>query len=72
MMGHEEGFQPKLYYHQINLDQRVPPNNTLRKIQEKIDFGFVCGEVKDAYGNSANVSISPCHPEGDASFDSLL
>jgi hypothetical protein len=53
MMGHQEGFQPKLFYHQINLEQRVPPNHTLRKIQEKIDFDFIYGEVKDTYGGSS-------------------
>ena len=59
MMGQEEGFQPKLFYHQINLDQRVPPNHTLRKIQAQIDFDFVYGEVKDSYGDNGNVSIPP-------------
>jgi len=58
-MGHEEGVQPKLFYHQINLDQRVPPNRALRKIQEKIDFDFIYGEVKDTYGDNGNVSIPP-------------
>jgi len=59
MMGHEEGFQPKLFYHQINLDQRVPRSHILRKIQERIDFDFVYGEVKDTYGDNGNVSIPP-------------
>jgi transposase len=59
MMGQQEGFQPKLFYHQINLDQRVPPNHTLRKIQEQIDFDFIYGEVKDTYGDNGNVSIPP-------------
>jgi transposase len=59
MMGQHEGFQPKLFYHQINLDRRVPPNHALRKIQEKIDFDFVYGEVKDTYGDNGNVSIPP-------------
>ena len=59
MMGQEEGFQPKLFYHQINLEQRVPKDHTLRKIQEKIDFDFVYGEVKDTYGDNGNVSIPP-------------
>jgi len=59
MMGHEEAFQPKLFYHQINLEQRVPPNHTLRKIQEKIDFDFIYGEVRDTYGDNGNVSIPP-------------
>ena len=59
MMGQEEGFQPKLFYHQINLEQRVPKDHTLRKIQERIDFDFVYGEVKDTYGDNGNVSIPP-------------
>jgi transposase len=59
MMGHQEGFQPKLFYHQINLEERVPSNHTLRKIQEKIDFDFIYAEVKDSYGDNGNVSIPP-------------
>jgi transposase len=58
-MGHQEGFQPKLFYHQINLDQRVPEDHTLRKIQERIDFDFIYGEVKDTYGGNGNVSVPP-------------
>jgi transposase len=59
MMGHQEGFQPKLFYHQMNVDQRVPKDHTLRKIQEKIDFDFIYGEVKDTYGGNGNVSVPP-------------
>ena len=59
MMGHEDGFQPKLFYHQINLEQKVPKNHLLRKIQEKIDFDFIYHEVKDYYGDNGNVSIPP-------------
>jgi transposase len=59
MMGEQEGFQPKLFYHQINLEQRVPKDHLLRKIQEKIDFDFIYGEVRDTYGDNGNVSIPP-------------
>jgi transposase len=59
MMGQQEGFQPKLFYHQINLEQRVPRDHLLRKIQEKIDFDFVYREVQDTYGDNGNVSIPP-------------
>jgi transposase len=59
MMGNQPGFQPKLFYHQINLEQRVPKNHLLRKIQEKIDFDFIYAEVKDTYGDNGNVSIPP-------------
>jgi transposase len=59
MMGNQPGFQPKLFYHQINLEQRVPKDHLLRKIQEKIDFDFIYAEVKDTYGDNGNVSIPP-------------
>ena len=58
-MGQQESFQPKLFYHQINLEQRVPKDHLLRKIEEKIDFDFIYGEVKDTYGDNGNVSIPP-------------
>jgi transposase len=59
MMGQQEGFQPKLFYHQINLEQRVPQGHLLREIQEKIGFDFVYGEVRDTYGDNGNVSVPP-------------
>jgi transposase len=59
MMGNQPRFQPKLFYHQINLEQRVPKDHLLRKIQEKIDFDFIYAEVKDTYGDNGNVSIPP-------------
>jgi len=59
MMGYEGDFQPKLFYHQINLDQRIPRDHLLRRIKEKIDFDFIYKEVKDTYGGNGNVSIPP-------------
>jgi len=59
MMGYQAGFQPKLFYHQINLEQRVPHNHLLRKIQAQIDFDFIYAEVKDSYGHNGNVSVPP-------------
>jgi len=59
MMGYEGDFQPKLFYHQISLEQRVPREHLLRKIEQKIDFDFICKEVKDTYGDNGNVSIPP-------------
>jgi transposase len=58
-MGQQGSFEPKLFYHQINLEQRVPRDHLLRKIQEKIDFDFIYSEVKDTYGDNGNVSIPP-------------
>jgi transposase len=59
MMGYEGDFQAKLFYHQLHLDQRVPRDHILRKIEQKIDFDFIYGEVKDTYGDNGNVSIPP-------------
>jgi hypothetical protein len=57
MMGQQEGFQPKFFYHQANLRAKSPRHHLLRKIQEKIDFDFIYGEFRDTYGNNGNVSI---------------
>ena len=59
MMGQENSFQSKLFYHQINLEARVPNNHLLRKIQDQIDFNFIYDEVKNLYGGNGNVSIPP-------------
>jgi len=59
MMGYQHSFQPKFFYHQINLEQRVPRNHILRRIQDQIDFDFIYAEVKDSYGDNGNVSIPP-------------
>lgn len=59
MMGYRSGFQPKLFYHHINLEQRVPKNHVLRKIEQELDFDFIYAQVKDSYGHKGNVSVPP-------------
>jgi transposase len=59
MMGHQPPLQPKLFYHHVNLEQRVPQNHILRKVHEKIDFDFIYNEVRDTYGLKGNVSVPP-------------
>ena len=58
-MGYESDFQPKLFYYNINLEQRIPQNHPLRKIKETIDFDFIYSEVKYRYGDNGNVSVPP-------------
>jgi len=58
-MGQQTGIQPKIFYHHVNLEQRVPRTHLLRRIQEQIDFNFIYAEVRDAYGGNGNVSIPP-------------
>ena len=59
MMGQQTGNQPKIFYHHLNLEQRVPRTHLLRRIQEQIDFNFIYAEVRDVYGSKGNVSIPP-------------
>ena len=51
-MGHQIGFQPKLLYPPINLDQEVGQNHILRKIREQIDFDFISDKVEDCFGDN--------------------
>ena len=62
MESQEKGFQAKLFYHQVSLEQKVPKNHLLRKIREQIDFDFVYREVRDSYGDNGNVSVPPHKP----------
>lgn len=59
MMGYQSDLQPKLFYHSINLEERIPGNHILRKIQSRIDFDFIYHEVKELYGGKGNVSVPP-------------
>lgn len=59
MMGREKPPQPSLFYHRINLEQRVRENHLLRKIDAAIDFDFMYEEVAHTYGSNGNESIPP-------------
>jgi len=59
MMGHQSGFQPKLFYYNANLEKRIPEDHILRKLYQTIGFDFIYHEVQDTYGDSCNVSIPP-------------
>ena len=56
MMGSQEP-QKEMFSYQIDLDQRVRPENPLRRIREAIDFGFVRTEVAALYGANGNESV---------------
>jgi transposase len=59
MMGKQKGRQPKLFYSDINIEDRVPQKHILRKINKVIDFDFIYREVSDRYGMNGNVSVPP-------------
>jgi len=58
-MGHQPNYQHKLFVTGFNLNNRIRNDHPLRKIQEKIDFHFIYGEVEDTYGSNGNVSVPP-------------
>jgi transposase len=59
MMSYQSKFQPKLFYYDVNLGERIPQKHILRKIKERIDFDFIYAEVKDTYGTNGNLSVPP-------------
>jgi transposase len=59
MMGRHPPAQGKLFYTNVNLDQRIRPNHPLRRISQFIDFDFIYHEVADKYGTNGNVSVPP-------------
>ena len=69
MMGHQPDAQPKLFYHSINLDDRIPAASVLRKIRKHIDFEFIYQEVKNCYGVKGNVCTASSDTQDDAPFD---
>jgi len=59
MMGYQSGYQPRLFYPDINLEERIPEHHILRRIRSGIDFDFIYHEVRDSYGENGNVSVPP-------------
>ena len=58
-MGRSQHLEPKLFYHNISLEQRVPKDHPLRRIKQLVDFNFIRLRVADLYGNRGNVSVDP-------------
>jgi len=59
MMGKHPPPQDKLFYYNLSLDERIPPDHPLRRIKALVDFDFVSGKVESLYGTKGNVSIPP-------------
>ncbi len=59
MMGKQPASQPKLFYYDLSLEERIPHDHLLRRIKELIDFDFVYEQVEDCYGANGNVSVPP-------------
>jgi len=59
MMGKPQRLEGKLFYTNLNLEERMPQDHVLRRISEVIDFSFVRREVAHCYGYNGNESVDP-------------
>lgn len=59
MMGKAKYLQPKLFYREVNLNERIPPEHPLRRIKQLVDFGFVRQRVQGLYGYNGHESLDP-------------
>ncbi len=59
MMGKQKQVEPKLFYHGVSLERRLPQDHPLRKIDELVDFDFIRSKVADRYGKCGNQSVDP-------------
>lgn len=50
--------EPKMYYN-FSLDEKVPKDHLLRKINEAIDFSFIYPLVKEHYSHTGAPSVDP-------------
>lgn len=59
MMSKQSQVQPKLFYNQINLDERISQDHPLRAVKNTVDFNFIYDEVQHLYGTKGNPSVPP-------------
>jgi len=59
MMGKPQTAEPKLFYHSIRLESRIPHGHPLRIIKQLIDFSFARSHVEHLYGKNGNISVDP-------------
>ncbi len=59
MLGKPKQTEPKLFYHGVSLERRMPSEHPLRKIKQLVDFDFIRSQVADLYGTNGNQSVDP-------------
>jgi len=59
MLGKPKKTEPKLFYHGVSLERRIPKEHPLRKIKQIVDFDFIRSQVADTYGVNGNQSVDP-------------
>ncbi len=58
MMGERQGCQDRLFY-EFNLEDRVPANHLLRRIDAVLDLSWLRGELSPFYSHTGCPSIDP-------------
>jgi transposase len=59
MLGKPKKTEPKLFYHGVSLERRMPGEHPLRRIKQLVDFDFIRSQVADLYGANGNQSVDP-------------
>ena len=59
MMGKAQHLEPKLFYHGLSLERRIPSDHPLRYILQVVDFTFIRSQVADLYGCCGHTSVDP-------------
>ena len=59
MMGKRQTREAKLFYTDVNIEERMPMNHPLRQIACAVDFSFVRKEVAHLYGVNGHESLDP-------------
>lgn len=59
MLGKPKSCEPKLFYHGVSIEQRIPANHVLRQVKRRIDFDFVRSQVAPCYGKNGHPSLDP-------------
>ena len=59
MLGNQKNIEPKLFYHGVSLERRVPQDHPLREINRLVDFNFIRSKVADLYGHVGKPSVDP-------------
>jgi transposase len=59
MMGPAAKREGRLFYTGFSLEERVPLDHPLRRIDAAVDFGFVRAAVAHLYGDNGHVSVDP-------------
>ncbi|GAB4240691.1 MAG: hypothetical protein Kow00109_15900 [Acidobacteriota bacterium] len=59
MLGTRNEKQPPLFIYNFRMEDQIPEDHPLRRIKERIDFGFIREWVRPLYGYNGHKSEDP-------------